>query len=102
MSKALVPQYKIAIAYDGEYPCLCMGKLTVDVNDTVWDFGKYCLVSGGYAGFTADWEDDVGYGEWSINEHSWPESFPTDPALRAAVVQAVNDEVPQGCCGGCL
>lgn len=38
---------KIKIEYDGKYPSLCMGHLIVWIDDVKWDFGKFCLSSGG-------------------------------------------------------
>lgn len=37
----------IQIGYDGKWPCLCMGRLIVWIDNEEWDFGKYVLSSGG-------------------------------------------------------
>lgn len=89
---------KIEIQYDGKYPNLCSGHLVVTIDGVVWDFGKYCLSSGGCAYFTGDWEDVVEQGEWSITDY--PEGFPEE--LKKAVLKKVNEDIPWGCCGGCL
>lgn len=89
---------KIEIQYDGKYPNLCSGHLVVTIDGVVQDFGKYCLSSGGCAYFTKDWEDVVEEGEWDITDY--PEGFPEE--LKEAVLKKVNEEIPWGCCGGCL
>lgn len=89
---------EIEIQYDGKYPNLCSGHLKVTIDGVVWDFGKYCLSSGGCAYFTGDWEDVVKQGEWTIT--NYPEGFPEK--LKKAVLRKVNEEIPWGCCGGCL
>lgn len=89
---------KIEIQYDGDYPNLCSGHLVVTIDDVVWDFGKYCLSSGGCAYFKDDWKDVVEQGEWSITDY--PKGFPEE--LKEAVLRKVNEEIPWGCCGGCL
>lgn len=89
----------IRIEYDGDYPCLCMGHLKVYVNDTLWDFGKYCLSSGGEVlGGPPDWDFEVKTGPWSIGY--WPDSFPED--MKYAVLEEINSKIPWGCCGGCI
>ncbi len=88
----------IKIEYDGAYPCLCMGHLKVTIDGTLWDFGEFCLTSGGSVWFDADWMDHVAYGSWTISK--WPENFPRE--LKDVVLEAVNNEIPQGCCGGCI
>lgn len=89
----------IRIEYDGAWPALCMGHLKVYIDDTLWDFGEYCLSSGGAVhGGPPDWDFEVTYGAWSITD--WPEGFPED--MKDAVLDAVNDEIPWGCCGGCI
>ena len=87
----------IKIKYNGEYPILCYGILTVTIDKKVYNFGC-CLSSGGSVSFTEDWDEVVTEGEWSINE--WPKDFPED--LKDAVTDAVNKEVSWGCCGGCV
>ena len=90
---------KIRIEYDGDYPCLCMGHLKVYIDDTLWDFGIYSLSSGGAViGGPPDWDFEVTKDSWSIND--WPEGFPEH--MKDAVLDAVNSEIPWGCCGGCI
>lgn len=91
---------QIEIEYDGDYPNLCSGALVVTVDGRRWEFPSHCMSSGGSVGFDDDWNEHVYRGGWSIT--SWPDDFPSDPALRKAVVSAVNGEVEHGCCGGCV
>lgn len=89
---------KITIKYDGAYPCLCMGRLFVIIDGVEWDFGEYCLDSGGNVSFDEDWTERVTTGPWSISR--WPENFPGN--LKEKVLDAVNDNISYGCCGGCV
>ena len=88
----------IKIIYDGSYPYLCSGTLAVKIGDKEWAFPDYCLRSGGSVSFDSDWNEDVTQGEWSISD--WPKDFPED--LKDDVLDAVNAEIPFGCCGGCV
>lgn len=90
---------KIRIEYNGDYPCLCMGHLKVYIDDTLWDFGKHSLSSGGNVlGGQPDWDFEVDTGPWDIVY--WPDGFPED--MKEAVLQEVNGNIPLGCCGGCI
>lgn len=89
---------KIKIEYSGGYPNLCSGILAVVVDGKRWRFPDYCLSSGGSVWFDDDWNEHVEEGPWSISEY--PEGFPKE--LKDAVEEAVNEQVPHGCCGGCV
>jgi len=88
----------IQIEYDGEYPNLCSGKLVVAIDGVRYEFPSHCLSSGGSVWFDDDWKEHVESGPWSICE--WPQDFPEN--LKAAVIEAVNENIEYGCCGGCL
>lgn len=88
----------IKISYNGRYPNLCSGDLTVYVDGIEYDFPPYCMRSGGCV-----YENDEGYyqtddGEWEITK--WPEDFPKH--LKKPVLDKINEEIPWGCCGGCI
>lgn len=91
----------IKIQYDGEYPSLCMGHLIVWINGKKWDFGNYVLESGGHLTYE---DGRVVKGEWSIPDNCWdncwPEGFPEK--YKKQVLSKINQEIPHGCCGGCL
>jgi hypothetical protein len=84
---------KIVIDYDGSYPNLCSGTLIVYIDGKRWDFPDYCLRSGG--GLNEDYDPYIG--DWSLS--AFPEGFPE--ILKEEVVEAINSEIPYGCCGGC-
>jgi hypothetical protein len=88
----------IEIEYDGEYPNLCSGDLVVIVDGVRWEFPSHSLRSGGCASFDENWTEHITEGNWIITEY--PEGFPED--LESLVEQIVNDEIPHGCCGGCV
>jgi len=88
----------IEIKYDGAYPILCSGSLVVFIDGKEWRFPDYCLSSGGYVEFDDDWHEDVGEGPWSVSK--WPKDFPD--GLKSIVLEAINDNIEHGCCGGCV
>jgi len=89
----------IKISYDGKYPNLCSnGDLVIIIDDVEWKFPDGCLESGGSVTFDADWNSDVSSGPWSINK--WPKNFPEN--LKEIVLEAINDQIEYGCCGGCV
>lgn len=90
-------KHEIEIKYDGKYPCLCMGHLLVIVDGIEYDFGDYCLASGGSVSFDENWNEDVTVGEWTVE---FPEDFPEE--LKEEVLECINEEIPHGCCGGCI
>ena len=97
----------VKISYTGRYPNLCSGKLVVVIEgskksewDKEWIFPDYCLSSGGGVSFDEHWSEHVSSGAWSVKEDSWPKSFPK--SLKAIVLEAINNKIPQGCCGGCV
>ena len=85
---------KIRIEYDEHYPNLCYGNLIVFVDDEKFLFPN-CLMSGG--GLTEDYENTY-KGEWTITD--WPKNFPEE--LKNDVLKIVNEQIPFGCCGGCI
>jgi hypothetical protein len=84
------------INYTGAYPNLCSGILTLEIDGKVVDFPKYCMHSGGCVGFDNDYNEYVEYGDWSVDI---PEEY---LEYEEEILQVVNNNVPQGCCGGCI
>ena len=84
------------VSYDGDYPNLCSGKLIMSLDGVKIEWPKGALRSGG----TISWDDDVERiaGDWTIRR--WPADFPE--ALKTEAVELVNDNIPLGCCEGCL
>lgn len=88
----------IEIKYDGRFPNLCSGHLIVIIDDIPWDFGEYCLVSGGHICRNEEWDMWAESGPWEVSD--WPKNFPED--LKESVLATINEEIPWGCCGGCI
>lgn len=88
----------IKINYDWEYPNLCSGNLSVEINGNVYKFPCFCLRSGGVVYFDDDGVEVVKEGDWEIIK--WPDNFPEK--LKEKTLKAVNDQIEHGCCGGCV
>lgn len=84
------------VSYDGKYPNLCSGQLVLKINEQVRELPHYCLSSGGSVWFDNDWDEHVETGRWSIN---LPEDL--EP-LRKEIEECINENIPYGCCGGCV
>jgi len=85
------------VSYDGKYPNLCSGALTLNVDGIDIKFPDYCLSSGGHVSFDAEWNCDITTGAWAIS--TFPENFPVE--LQQEATDVVNENVRFGCCGGC-
>ena len=87
------------ISYDGKYPCLCMGTLCIEINGTQYFF-KHAMRSGGgiYGGPHTDWDMWAEQGDWQIDLFEHPELEP----YKEEITRVVNENVSQGCCGGCI
>lgn len=83
------------VSYNGAYPNLCSGELVLCIDGKEVSLGS-CLCSGGYVTFDDDWCEHVGHGEWSVDV---PEEF---AQYADEITEVVNDNVPWGCCGGCV
>ena len=90
----------IKIKYDGAYPNLCSGHLEVWINDIYYDFGKYCLISGGCIMRDEDWDMWAEKGPWEIDKDSYPKDFPEE--YKEKLLEVINEELQWGCCGGCI
>ena len=116
------------ISYTGEYPNLCSGVLTLEIDGVQYKFGhdysKYHYhddikdwvqededpnnpnfdtfwhSGGSVVGGAPDWNFCVHTGEWRIDVDDLPEQF---RELAAEIDQVFNSGViPYGCCGGCI
>lgn len=83
------------ISYSGEYPILCRGTLVLEVDGKKREL-SYVLCSGGSIEFDENDKLVVETGPWSVD---LPEDL--EP-YKKEIEQLVNDNVPYGCCGGCL
>ena len=89
---------EISIKYNGTYPNLCSGTLIVTVDGHRWVFPPHCLSSGGSVWFDDEGDEQMDEGPWSVYE--WPTGFPDN--LKPAVLDAINEHISYGCCGGCI
>lgn len=116
------------ISYDGEYPNLCSGVLVLEIDGKEYKFGHHyqnCLFdektggskytdedsehpnfdqfwhSGGAVshsgGDYSDWETDLG--DWQIDVSELPEQF---WSVAVEIDSVINNNIPHGCCGGCI
>ena len=89
---------EIKIEYDGKFPTLCAGKLVVTVDGKRYVFPDDCLRSGGDSWFNEDWPEYIEKGPWKVAK--WPANIPEE--IKPKILEAINREIPYGCCGGCL
>ena len=113
------------ISYTGEYPNLCRGVLTLEIDGKQYKFGHNYSnyhydkkgngyfsdedpmdpnfdsfwYSGGSVTADKDWNWDVRQGEWEIDMEKLPKQFRD---VAAEIDEVFNENVPQGCCGGCI
>ena len=114
------------ISYTGEYPNLCSGVLTLEIDGVEYKFGheyqhshydekKKTWVqtdedpdhpnfdsfwtSMGNITHDDDWNFDVTQGEWEIDVESLPEQFWD---VAGEIDRVMNENMPFGCCGGCV
>ena len=79
------------ISYDGEYPALCCGTLTIEVNGIKYEL-EDCLHNDCSISDTEDWEEE----EWRVDVPNELEE------CKEGITEIVNDNVEHGCCGGCI
>ena len=109
------------ISYDGEWPCLCYGQLKMKIGRKTYTFGKSFnspisklnlqdsvypkfWMSGGKVTADEDWNFDVQKDEWisTIDEFN-KKDFPVEVVDNIdEIMRVFNENVPYGCCGGCI
>ena len=96
------------ISYSGEYPSLCFGTLVVGIDGERISFGDYGAsdypafwTPAGTAYIDDDGEAHVEKGRWRLSRDT--NLFPAKmrPWLDE-LLKVFNENVPQGCCGGCI
>lgn len=85
------------ISYDGEWPNLCRGTLVIKVDEKTYSFSN-AMISGGRIMSDEDWDMWAEEGDWEIDLEEHPELEP----YKEEITRVVNENVPQGCCGGCI
>lgn len=94
------------ISYTGEYPNLCDGELTLEIDGVEHRFGhssgqyRNFWCSGGECGFNGDYDNPYTCsGAWEIEESMLPEEL---KHYAAEIAEVFNDNVEYGCCGHCI
>jgi hypothetical protein len=82
------------VSYDGKYPNLCSGTLTIKVDGK--KMSDHCLRSGGSVWFDKDWSEHVEDGPWGVTFEGLTKEE------NDVLTELVNDNVRRGCCGGCV
>lgn len=89
------------ISYDGKYPNLCSGTLTLEIDNEIVQFGNYKLygsfwTSGG--GINPNYEG-IYKREWIIDAEEIPVQY---RKYANEIDRVFNENVEYGCCGGCI
>ena len=87
------------VSYDGEYPNLCGGTLVLSVDGNVCETW-YCLESGGGWDVDESGEEHVSTGPWKLYKWKFDEYFTRSEMEE--IERLVNENIPWGCCGGCI
>lgn len=88
------------MSYDGEYPNLCSGELILLIDGKKVSLGE-CLSSGGRVSHNEEYEYTVTSGDWGVSFDAVQNLNLTDNE-KDLIRDLVNENVPQGCCGGCI
>ena len=92
---------KESVSYDGEYPILCDGTLKVILdNGEELEISSPCASGGGICR-SEDWDMWPEEGEWKIGYGLKNNKILTKED-KQKVVDWFNENVPHGCCGGCI
>lgn len=95
------------VSYDGRYPNLCGGMLVLEIDGVQYRFHPYKYTkdksifpsfwsSGGNLNFD---HDNAIRGEWHIHITDIPEQI---QKYATEIDRVFNNNVPYGCCGGCI
>ena len=93
------------VSYDGSYPNLCSGTLVVEINGKEVSFGYHDAdyrdfwCSGGRVWFDENWEEQIEKGNWVFFKGDFPEEY---MEYYDEICDLFDENVPQGCCGGCV
>lgn len=85
------------VSYNGRYPCLCSGTLTIKVDGKTYSF-RNAMLSGGQICRNEEWDMWSEEGDWEIDLEEHPEL----EQYKEEITRVVNDNVEHGCCGGCI
>ena len=108
------------ISYTGKWPCLCMGVFTVQIDGKIYKFGHetqdYDFRSNKYKdnNFSDFWRsggricgnNDGGMyaeqEEWLLDEEEHKDYPKEIKEKLSELIEVFNENVPHGCCGGCI
>lgn len=85
------------ISYTGGFPNLCSGILTVEINGKKYRI-KNGLVTTGSISFK-NGDESIAKGEWRIKKEKVPVKI---RSYFAEIEKLANENIPFGCCGGCV
>lgn len=88
------------LSYDGREPHLCGGELILLIDGKMVSCGR-CLSSGGSVTVDKKWRFTITKGDWYVDFDDLQHLNLTDNEKRL-ITALVNENVPQGCCGGCI
>ena len=89
-------------SFTGKYPNLCTGDLTLLIDGKEVTFGsagcdyRYFWVTGGSVDCKSD---SVSKGPWALSDKYLPTHL---KPFGQQLIDVFNNNVKQGCCGGCL
>lgn len=99
-------------SYTGAYPNLCRGVLTVEIDGKEYTFGYNNAdfddfwESGGSIHHNEDWDMSAGHGAWGLSHYNWSKTDENHPQwvidILPDLIKIFNENVPYGCCGGCI
>ena len=89
------------VSYDGKWTCLCSGTLIIRVNGKTYRLDNV-MISGGciMGGPSTDWDMWTEHGDWRLDLDF--DAYPELKEYEEEITRVVNDNVEQGCCGGCI
>ena len=83
------------VSYDGKWHSLCCGTLVLRIDGVEVKFSN-AMTSGGKVWFDENWCEHVDYGMWNVDVPIEYLHFVDE------IEKCVNENVPRGCCGGCV
>ena len=112
------------VSYTGKYPNLCSGVFTVEIDGKEYKFGhesgdydfdKRCYknnnfdefwTSGGSICRDKNWSMWSEEGKWELCLYDWEKVDDKHPQwvidIFPKLIELFNENVPYGCCGGCI
>lgn len=87
------------ISYNGKFPNLCRGELVFAIDGKEYSLNPHSLISGGSVTFDENWEENIFYGTWKIDEDELPEEI---RKYKIEILEMINSNIKWGCCGGCV